>query len=500
MEKLLKKYKYVIIIILAGVIVAISATHYSSIKKVIVEKYDSRQQLVEKNILQTVNYVDDSYKIVEQQLNREMKEYSQIMIEKYRNNPEVMEWDLEELKQEFGNYEIYIIDSDLKIIKTTEAQDLGLDFSRYSSFAKVLRDRLEGDSFAVDRIDLATQTGEVNKYSYMPTPDNKYLLELSVDIQARFPSMASLDMFGDATDLTEDYEIVEEISFFSIEPINHQVAKLRSTVKPYLDPDVSEIEDELASQAVVTEKVQTKVVATDTNEYTYRFFPAIVAKGREGEGWNSYVVGITYNDRVIQEEINKHRNLFFVNILIMIIVFLSFILIVVYLLRKFEHLAYHDQLTGLGDRKLLEEKFVNIKKEADKSGSKAGILFIDINKFKEINDNYGHDTGDAVLEKIASRLKNKLKKKDILARLGGDEFVIALADIDSEEEAVKIAHRVIDGLKEPLLINGEKFHISVSGGISIYPEEGSQLEELIKNADEAMYQAKQKNKDLVFNF
>ncbi|MFW6409882.1 MAG: GGDEF domain-containing protein, partial [Halanaerobiales bacterium] len=94
MENFFNKFKYIIIIILALTIIIISFTHYSNIKEVITEKYQHRQQLVEKNILQTVNYIDDSYRIVEQQLNQEMREYSQIMLEKYRKNPEIMDWDL----------------------------------------------------------------------------------------------------------------------------------------------------------------------------------------------------------------------------------------------------------------------------------------------------------------------------------------------------------------------------------------------------------------------
>jgi diguanylate cyclase (GGDEF)-like protein len=97
---------------------------------------------------------------------------------------------------------------------------------------------------------------------------------------------------------------------------------------------------------------------------------------------------------------------------------------------------------------------------------------------------------------VAARLDNGLKRADVLARLGGDEFVIALTDISSREQAVKAAHRVINAFKEPLLINGDQIFISLSGGISIYPEDGRELEELIKNADYAMYQAKREQKDL----
>jgi diguanylate cyclase (GGDEF)-like protein len=469
---------------------------YTGIKEVITEKFQSRQQLVEKNILQTVNYINDSYKVVEQELNSEMKEYSQLMVDKYIDNPDVEEWNLEELKDDFKYYDIYIIDRELKIIKTSKESDLGLDFSKFGSFAEIVRKRLEGDSFEVDRIDLATQTGEVKKYSYMPTPDNKYLLELSISIEDKYPSFKQLNMFKDAGELTAEYDIVEEIAFYSVEPINYGVAKLRSSKKPYLDPDVPELQEELSRQAVLTGEMQAADLEDDSLNHSLKFFPVLLSKEENSQGWNSYVVGITYNDQVIRDELNRHQYLFSINILLMIIFFIAFIGVVIYLLNKFEYQANHDKLTGLANRKLFVEEFTQIKMEADKTDSMAAVVFIDIDKFKEINDNFGHDFGDRVLEKIAGRMKNSLKKDDRLARMGGDEFAIALTKISSREEAVKITQRLIDNFKEPLAIAGKEIEVNLSAGISFYSKDGTQLEELIKNADYAMYQAKRKDKDL----
>lgn len=153
--------------------VAIVVTQYYSIKGVIREKYQSQQRLVEENILQTVNYINNAYQIAEKQLDQEMKEYSYSMIEKYQISPDVDNWNLTELKNKFTGYDIYLINNNLKVIRTTYQKDLGLDFSKFGSFSTVLRRRLAGSSFSVDRIDLSTQTGEIKKYSYIPTPDHK---------------------------------------------------------------------------------------------------------------------------------------------------------------------------------------------------------------------------------------------------------------------------------------------------------------------------------------
>jgi len=334
LEKLLSKFKYIIIILLALIMIYIFSTQYTNIREVVEDKYNSQQQLVEKNIIQTVNYINDAYKIAEQQLNEEMEEYSEQMVKKYQDNPDVMSWDLEELQQRFSGYDIYIVNRDLKIIKTTYEEDLGLDFSRFGSFATVLRERMSGSVFEVDRIDLSTQAGEIKKYSYMPSPDNQYLFELSVSIEDKYPSFQNLNLFKDATTLTKEYELVEDISFYSVEPINHQVAKLRNSKKPYLNPDVPEFEEELARQAVINNSPQENIKSVDGLQQSYRFFPVLVSDDENEQGWNSYVVGIVYNDQIKQSEISSHRKLFAVNIVLLAALFAGFIAIVVYLLKS----------------------------------------------------------------------------------------------------------------------------------------------------------------------
>lgn len=474
----------------------IFSTQYGNIKEVVEDKYKSQQQLVEKNIMQTVNYINDAYKIAEQQLNAEMREYSQQLVEKYRENPDIRSWDLEELQQSFQGYDIYIVNKDLKIIKATYQEDLGLDFSKFGSFASVLRKRMNGNQFEVDRIDLSTQAGEIKKYSYMPSPDNQYLFELSVSIEDQYPSFQSLNLFKDATALTEEYELVEDIAFYSVEPINYQVAKLRKSKKPYLNPDVPEFEEELAREAVLNNSLQQSSKQHNGIQQSYRFFPALVSEGENEQGWNSYVIGIVYNDQVMQSEIRSHRNLFAVNIVLLAALFAGFIAVVIYLLKKFEHQAYHDKLTGLANRKYFAEEFKKLKEDADNNKNNIGVIFIDIDKFKEVNDSYGHDMGDIVLENIALRMKNSLKAKDLKARMGGDEFVIALADLSSKEKIIKVTKRLIKELKKPLIVNGKQIPISVSAGVSFYPDDGRELESLIKDADAAMYKAKRKDNDI----
>jgi diguanylate cyclase (GGDEF)-like protein len=487
LETLQSNLKYILIVSIALIMIYVFSIQYTSIREVIETKYRNQQELVEQNILQTVDYINDAYQIAEQQLNREMRAYSQQMLELYRDNPDVMEWNLAELQERFRGYDIYIVDRDLKIIKTTYQEDLGLDFSTFGSFATILRERMNGDTFEVDRLDLSTQAGVIKKYSYMPAPDNRYLFELSVSIEERYPSFQSLNLFKDATSLTEEYDLVDDIGFYSVEPLNHGVAKLRNSKRPYLNPDVPEFEEELARQAVITNVMQRATRTVDSVQRSYRFFPALVTDREHEQGWNSYVVGIVYNDQVMQDEIGDHRRLFVINVLSMAVLFAGFITIVVYLLRTFEYQAHHDRLTGLANRKYFTETFARLKSKADAAGECIGVVFVDIDKFKEINDRYGHDTGDKVLKSIASRMENHLKEKDVKARIGGDEFLIALADLSSRETITDVAGRLIAELRKPLSVDGLEIPVGVSAGFSIYPDDSSELEELIRSADLAMY-------------
>ncbi|WP_041595765.1 GGDEF domain-containing protein [Halanaerobium hydrogeniformans] len=491
------KYKFLFIILLTLVIMFISYNNYQRSNVLIENNYEKRQKLVERNIVDSIIHVDQSLKIADNQLNMEMRKYSQVLLDKYKDNPNVKEWNLEELKKEFVDYEIFIVNSDLKVTATTYAPDLGLDFNRFPSFAESLRQRLKGDSLVIDRLDLSINTGEFKKYSYQPTPDNQYLLELSVDILKRFPALKDLKLFRDVDNLIAEYEIVEDIGLYRVDALQGNVSRL-SNEEPFLYSEIPEYEAELASNAAQSNQMQSRNIQANGSNYIHNFFPAIVEDSLESsQGWASYIVGIQYNESVMQADINFNRNLFLINSMIMFVILLIFIGIVIYLLQNLENQAYHDQLTGLANRDLVVKSFSDLKEKAKNRQKKIGILFLDIDNFKEINDNYGHDVGDKVLKEVADLLSSSLRSNDKLFRLGGDEFVITVTAINSMEEIKQVAKRIVDAFKEPLIVDQSNFFISVSLGISIYPEHGQDLSELLKNADNAMYRAKQQKEDYI---
>lgn len=153
-------------------------------------------------------------------------------------------------------------------------------------------------------------------------------------------------------------------------------------------------------------------------------------------------------------------------------------------------LVYYDAITDLPNRLYLAKIFTDTLEETKKKGNKLAVLYFDIDRFKDINDTLGHDTGDHILNLVAERIANIIKDGDILARFGGDEFLILMKNIEDENEVVEFAKQVLDKMSEPFLLSRYKHFLTASVGVSIYPEGGKDFTTLVKNADMAMYRAK----------
>jgi diguanylate cyclase (GGDEF)-like protein len=154
------------------------------------------------------------------------------------------------------------------------------------------------------------------------------------------------------------------------------------------------------------------------------------------------------------------------------------------------HLAFHDALTGLPNRSLLLEQIALSIAVAARRGERRGIVFVDLDRFKSINDSLGHDIGDGLLKEVARRLSTCLRKSDIVGRLGGDEFLILLNDASTPDSYAHVAQLVGENLSMPLELGGTSVQIDASFGIACFPEDGESADELIRHADMAMYEAK----------
>jgi diguanylate cyclase (GGDEF)-like protein len=158
---------------------------------------------------------------------------------------------------------------------------------------------------------------------------------------------------------------------------------------------------------------------------------------------------------------------------------------------QIEFHAYHDVLTHLPNRKLFTDRLRHALTRAKRSGKSVAVMFIDVDHFKTINDTLGHTSGDELLLEMARRLRECVREDDTVARLGGDEFAIILVDLREPDDAMLVAQKILDAVQEPLTIAGMPLVVTASIGISTYPVDGVDPESLLRNADSAMYRAKE---------
>jgi diguanylate cyclase (GGDEF)-like protein len=162
---------------------------------------------------------------------------------------------------------------------------------------------------------------------------------------------------------------------------------------------------------------------------------------------------------------------------------------------KITYLALYDTLTDLPNRRLFFDRLSQAFSRAHRYKTKVGLMFIDLNKFKSINDNYGHEMGDKVLQFVGSRLKDAIRETDTAARLGGDEFGIILQDIKQESDTNAIAVKIINAIKKDYVVRDYTFNLGASIGLSFYPVDGKDENDLLNRADKAMYLVKKSGKN-----
>lgn len=168
---------------------------------------------------------------------------------------------------------------------------------------------------------------------------------------------------------------------------------------------------------------------------------------------------------------------------------------------RLEYLATHDPLTGLANRALFAELLHKALSEARRSKTAVAVLFLDVDKFKHINDTLGHYVGDLLLQHVANSLLNLLRAGDIVARQGGDEFIMALPNLTSTRDASLLAEKILRTLEQPCMLNGQTLQVTTSIGIALFPSDGTSIDDLMQNADTALYRAKQagRNNFQLFN-
>ena len=163
--------------------------------------------------------------------------------------------------------------------------------------------------------------------------------------------------------------------------------------------------------------------------------------------------------------------------------------------QELDHLAHHDQLTGLPNRLYLQINLPEAIEEAKKTSTVLAVLFLDLDRFKHVNDSRGHETGDKLLKTVAQRIRSTMRAEDLVVRMGGDEFVVIMKSIRSAEQVNEAAARINQALSAPMVIDGRTLVTTVSIGVALCPHDGTDMGELLRHSDTAMYQAKDRGRN-----
>ncbi|MBD2871819.1 GGDEF domain-containing protein [Paenibacillus arenilitoris] len=478
----------------------ISLVNQHRLKEQLIAGFKRESSLVEDVIVTAVSDADKAFQMSDDKLEEQMRDYSERLLEHYRDNPDVASWDYDALKKASGGMDIYIIDDAQKIVHSSFAPDVGLDFRADNEtmrrFAELLAERLKGDSFVADGLDQESNTGKLRKYSYVPTPDHKYLIELGL-YQENNPVFQSFNFLEIGRKLAEKYSYIHEITVFTTSGKaigksgeDGKAALVSSENRPYFDTAYREND------------VQQVKRIENGRSVAYRYVPYIVqySQDQEVRYTDHRIVEIKYNDQELLDKLKQNNNVFLIQLLATLAIALIISFVISRLVARPLYLASHDWLTGLFNRAAFVQSLSASIAKNNRRGQTTGLLHIDLDNFKQINDELGHDAGDAFLVEVSKRIRSAVSHPGaFIARLGGDEFVVILNDLDNERTATEVARAIIERLRSPMEIKGvdvvKEYQTTASIGIALAPEHARNSNDLYNCADQALYYAKRTSKN-----
>ncbi len=462
-----------------------AAISYFQIKQQVKTSHQSHIEQIEDSVQTSLQSIEKVYYFFDQDTNTRMKTNLHYLLEKYKDDPDVMSWDYEKLKELF-KMDVYVLNNDNLVIKTSFEKDLGLDFQACCpKFSETLDERRLSGKFYADGIDISQNTGKIKKFSYQGTHDKKYLFELGYsleddDIFQQFNFLNAIDELVTKYKSIQDIHVINPGGFFFGEHVSNM--KLTEDRKKAFDK---------ALQTGKRIEIKNKL---NGEQVKYRYVP-YVSEYDKGTTKRK-VIEISYNEYQLQEVLDKNNKFFLFQLIAIILVTTFIASIISRWVSQPMYLAYHDSLTGLKNRAAYEEFVSETLHHLDENNGMFAFLILDIDNFKSINDKHGHDIGDEKLRKTARILKKFAQEKDEIFRLGGDEFVIIIPST-TITETKKRAQKLIEQINNSFQSDdqNEDIPLSISIGIAFAPEHGEDSNELYKKADVALYTAKEKGKN-----
>lgn len=465
--------------------IAIGWIDYNQGQKQIHENHEIEIEMIGNEVVQSLHTVEQVYNLMDAIIGEEMEENAVRLLDMYEKNPVFEDWDYKEIQAEFG-MDVHIIDEKNTVIHSSSQQDIGLDFTVCcTSFAKELDKIRRSGKFQHDNIDLQRTTGEIKKFGYISTPDEQYILELSMSLKddlvlEKFNYKEKIQQFKD------DYAPIHSIRIY-----NPMGIALGYTGKSKELVEVSEDMQPIFEEVLRTGELR-EVTREDDNgiQVTHRYIPYSASQDQNGAMIR--IVEIVYSEINLDSLLKFYRDSFFGQQILIVFLIVVLAIIIGKVLSKPIHLAFHDSLTGLKNRAAFD---IEGNRRLKRKREHVTLIMIDIDNFKSVNDKLGHLKGDQLLIDIAQTIEANTRKQDTVARIGGDEIVILCSNVEQEAQK-KLVKQLLCKLREVYKDLNDIHHlkVSVSAGIAdAYA--GEDLKSLYDRADKALYCAKEQGKN-----
>ncbi len=480
------RWKLTIVLIVFSLILSllIAIFDYSKLRKTVLVAQETKISMAEDKIINNLATIDKVYDLFDKQTAEMMESYSMELLQKYEEEPDFRKWDFLSLKDKY-KMDIFILNDKNTILYSSFSEDIGMNFQECCpGFSSLLDKRREGESFTADGMDIQSKTGEVKKFSYMPTSDHKYLIELGFlledhEIFKQFNFLDSID------ELVEEYDGITSITVFNAGG-NPLGVKTENFKQEFIQQPYQEVFEKVRRSGIPDELV----LVEDGNKVTYRYIPY---SADEKKGYSTErVVEITYNNNEMAGLLAEYKNQFLLQLLITLFGSVMMSFVIARLVAMPIHLAFHDSLTGLKNRAAFEDE---ISKRLERKNSRIGLMMIDLDNFKSINDYLGHGEGDRILKVAATTIQEVVGAGNFAARVGGDEFLV-LIDLNENPDVKSLSEDMLVQINENMEnhLNDESIHTSISIGVA-NSTENDDFESLYEKADQALYQSKENGKN-----
>lgn len=455
---------------------------YIRLKKNVETGLEIQINMAEDEIITSLATIDKVYNILDVERAESMKEYSQTLLKLYEKQTDFATWDFDSLKEQSG-MDIFIIDKSNEVIASSYTPDIGLNFNECcSKFSSLLTERRELGMFSHDALDIQQDTGGFKKFSYMPTPDQNYIIELGYYLEDKlvFKEFNFLDTMHRLENENDQIKSINVYNYLGLLLGDRGIGKeekINPTRKAVFEASHKNFE---TKEMTVKEEGQ---------QITYRYIP-YKADTVPGLSTNR-VVEIAYYDVPFASVLTSYRNQFLFQTAVIALITIIMSIVLARMIARPVHLAFHDVLTGLKNRAAFEDTAVEWLHQ---KRSPLQFMIIDLDNFKSVNDSLGHGEGDKLLIQAAKIIDKESGKDHLAARIGGDEFVVLFSRM-TDEQVIERANSMLETMRESFsYLEKEDIHLSISIGIAI-AEKKDTIHTLYHKADLALYQSKKKGKD-----